>query len=215
LARVSVTVRCTPEDAQSAESARARCRGRPRSPSRRQPKRQLLQTRRRLSARRTRLRRRHEAVTSSTTPARLGATVSDIRSHANAPGGKCCAITKAGLAASDSRDPVFATSRAAVADGATPLLPEPRWALPTNSPQDRRRPLRRPRLAYVPIPLLREGLYQRRALRGARASGDEHWCWAGVDLRLRWRRLPGLKSRMPLPCCALATVGAAGTIGSR
>jgi hypothetical protein len=31
---------------------------------------------------------------------------------------------------------LIATSRAAVADGATPVLPEPRWALPTNSPQD-------------------------------------------------------------------------------
>ena len=33
-------------------------------------------------------------------------------------------------------DLLLATSRAAVADGATPLLREPRWALPTNSPQD-------------------------------------------------------------------------------
>jgi hypothetical protein len=31
---------------------------------------------------------------------------------------------------------LLANSRAAVADGATPLLPEPRWTLPTNSPQD-------------------------------------------------------------------------------
>src|ERR1017187_2567829 len=31
---------------------------------------------------------------------------------------------------------LLATSRAAVADGATPLLAEPRWAPPTNSPQD-------------------------------------------------------------------------------
>src|ERR1019366_3449224 len=31
---------------------------------------------------------------------------------------------------------LLATSRAAVADGATPLLSEPRWAPPTNSPQD-------------------------------------------------------------------------------
>ena len=41
----------------------------------------------------------------------------------------------------------IATSRAAV--GATPLLPESRWALPTNSPQDddAPTPTRRPRLA--------------------------------------------------------------------
>src|ERR1035438_10540846 len=67
----------------------------------------------------------------------------DTRGYEAAPASHARASTNAGLDPRVATHLLVATSRAAVADGATPLLPEPRWALPTNSPQDRRRPLRR------------------------------------------------------------------------
>ena len=60
--------------------------------------------------------------------------------------------------AGNRSDLLVATSRAAV--GATPLLPESRWAAHELAAGRRRpaTPTRRPRLAYVPVPLLPEGL---------------------------------------------------------